>query len=372
MKRVILLLLFSVLLSQNGNTDNKVHKISLVATSNVFAEYYDCGCPKAPLGGLARKAFFFNNMMSDKKPLLVDAGNTFFSHNSINPDGLKADQKKYKAKNFVDALELIGYDVVNIGSNDFKLGQDFLEDITSESSINFISANLYNKSTNKLLFKPYHTLEEDGVKIGFIGLSEATRYKSIDNKNFISEGNKYIDMVDPEVDIVILLIDLSSSNAVDLSNAFPKADYIFLSGVTKRTEPRSKQAQEGPLVYSTGIQGKHLSIVDIRIKDLNKEIEDVSSSFNRLQEIDYRLKKLQAANPSKSLEEIYANQPNVMGLITKYQKEAFELGQSLAKYGDRSIFFSVPLSPNIPDDKKVGAFIENIAKKADFPLKHEH
>ena len=30
-----------------------------------------------------------------------------------------------------------------------------------------------------LLFTPYHVLEEDGVKIGFIGLSEATRYESI-------------------------------------------------------------------------------------------------------------------------------------------------------------------------------------------------
>jgi hypothetical protein len=163
-----------------------------------------------------------------------------------------------------------------------------------------------------------------------------------------------------------LLIDISSSNAVDLSNAFPEADYIFLSGVTKRTEPRSKQAQDGPLVYSTGIQGKHLSIVDIRIKDINKTIEDVSAPFSRLQEIDFRLKRLQAKNPSKTLEQIYANDPNVLSLVTKYQKEAFELGQSLAKYGDRSIFFSVPLSPTIPDDRGVAAFIEKIADSADF------
>ena len=40
------------------------------------------------------------------------------------------------------------------------------------------------------------------------------------------------------------------------------------------------------LVYSTGIQGKHLSIVDIRIKDINKAVEDVSAPFSRLQEID--------------------------------------------------------------------------------------
>lgn len=366
MKKFFIVILFSILFAQSEDTTKSTQNVSLVATSNVFAEYYDCGCPKAPLGGLARKAFFFKNMMSEREPLLVDAGNTFFSHGVINPDGLRVNQKKYKAKNLVGALELIGYDVVNIGSNDFKLGSSFIKEITSESSINFISANLYDKNTNELLFKPYHTLEYDGVKIGFIGLSEATRYESIINKNFISEGNKYIELIGPKVDIVVMLIDISSSNAVDLSNAFPQADYIFLSGVTKRTEPRSKQAQDGPLVYSTGIQGKHLSIVDIRIKDINKDIEDVSAPFSRLQEIDFRLKRLQAKNPSKTLEQIYANDPNVLTLVTKYQKEAFELGQSLAKYGDRSIFFSVPLSPTIPDDRDVAAFIEKIADNADF------
>ena len=78
MKKIFIILLFSVLFGQNQEIVKNTHNVSLVVTSNVFAEYYDCGCPKAPLGGLARKAFFFKNMMSERDPLLVDAGNTFF------------------------------------------------------------------------------------------------------------------------------------------------------------------------------------------------------------------------------------------------------------------------------------------------------
>ena len=104
MKKFFIVILFSILFAQSEDTTKSTQNVSLVATSNVFAEYYDCGCPKAPLGGLARKAFFFKNMMSDRKPLLVDAGNTFFSHGVINPDGLRVNQKKYKAKNLVGAL----------------------------------------------------------------------------------------------------------------------------------------------------------------------------------------------------------------------------------------------------------------------------
>ena len=369
MKKLIYLLFFTIIFGQEATKDN-IQNISIVSTTNVYSEFYDCGCPKNPLGGLARKTFFLKNMMPGRDSILIDAGNALFDSNQINPDNLSIENKRFKARNFVKTLEFLGQDVVNIGSNDFKGGVDFLINITGNSSVNFISANLYDKSSNKLLFKPYHILEKDGARIAFIGLSQSARSNSIINKNFIEEGNKYISELKSSVDIIVMLVNVLDENLIDLSKSFNSADYIFLSGSSKRTEPRSKQSDSGALVYGGGIQGKHLSILDIRIKAPNKAIIDVSAPFNRLQEIDYRLNRLQAKDPSIRLEELYANQPNVLSLIEKYQKEATELGISLAGHENRSTFFSVPLSPTIPDDKDVAAFIQDIADKADFSLKN--
>jgi len=351
-------------------SENINQNISIVSTSNVFSEFYDCGCPKNPLGGLARKTFFLKNMMSGRNSFLIDAGNALFDSNQINPDNLSIENKRFKARNFVKTLEFIGQDVVNIGSNDFKGGVDFLIDITRDSPVNFISANLYDKSSNKLLFKPYHIIDKDSVKIAFIGLSQSAKSSSIINKNFIEEGNRYISELKSSVDIIVMLVNVLDENLIDLSKSFNNADYILLSGSTRRTEPRSKQSDFGALVYGGGIQGKHLSILDIVIKVPNKPIIDVSAPFSRLREINYRLNRLQAKNPSMRLEELYANQPNVLKLIENYQKEATELGISLAAYQNISTFFSVPLSPSIPDDKEVAAFIQDIADKADFSLKN--
>jgi 2',3'-cyclic-nucleotide 2'-phosphodiesterase (5'-nucleotidase family) len=377
LKKLIYILFFTIIFGQETSKENFLD-ISIVSTSNVFSEYYDCGCPKNPLGGLARKTFFLKNMMPGRDSFLIDAGNALFDSNQINPDNLSLENKRFKARNFVKTLEFLGQDIVNIGSNDFKGGVDFLIDITKDSSVNFISANLYDKSSNKLLFKPYHVLEKNGAKIAFIGLSESARSNSMINKNYIEEGNRLISELKDKVDIIILLVDKKhntnirdvSLSFLALSNSFPDANYIFVSGSTKRTEPRTKQSDSGALVYGGGIQGMHLSILDIRIKAPNEAIIDVSAPFNRLQEIDYRLNRLQAKDPSIRLEELYANQPNVLSLIEKYQKEATELGISLAGYQNRSTFFSVPLSPAIPDDKDVAAFIQNIANKADFSLKN--
>ena len=131
MIKLIYLLFFTILVGQQPSEDN-AQNISIVSTSNVFSEFYDCGCPKNPLGGLARKTFFLKNMMSGRESILIDAGNSLFDSNKINPDNLSIENKKFKAKNFVKTLEFLGQDVVNIGSNDFKGGLDFLINITKE------------------------------------------------------------------------------------------------------------------------------------------------------------------------------------------------------------------------------------------------
>lgn len=373
-KYLVIMLLINISISQNLS-DREIKEVSIVSTSNVFSEYYDCGCPKAPLGGLARKKYFLNNLMPNRNIILIDSGNMFFDSNSINPDNLSLENKKFKARNLVKTLEVLDQEVVNIGANDFKAGLDFLKDITEDSPVNFISANLFDKRTNQLIFKPYHIIDRAGLKIAFIGLSESADSKDLLNKDFNQIGNEYIELLQSKVDIVALLINVRDNNTSleNIYSNFKGANYIFLSGTTLRSEPRTKQySTEGPFLYAGGIQGKHLSILDIRINDKNKVINDVSASFNRLQEIDYRLNKLRSKDLSVKIEDLYANQPNVLSLIQKYQKEATEIGISLSGFKNRSIFFSVPLAPGIPDDKDVAAFIEKVAKKADFPLSHKH
>ena len=238
MKKLVYILFFAIIIGQEESKNN-IQNISIVSTTNVYSEFYDCGCPKNPLGGLARKTFFLKNMMTGRDSFLIDAGNALFDSNQINPDNLSIEDKRFKARNFVKTLEFLGQDVVNIGSNDFKGGVDFLIDITKDSSVNFVSANLYDKSSKKLLFKPYHIMEKDGAKIAFIGLSQSARSNSIINKNFIEEGNKYISELKSSVDIIVMLVNVLDENLIDLSQSFSNADYIFLSGSSKRTEPRS-------------------------------------------------------------------------------------------------------------------------------------
>jgi len=367
MKKFILIFFCSFLVGQT--------EVSMVSTSNVFAEYYDCGCPNNPLGGVARKAHFINTMMKGKDPIIFDAGNMLFDSDVVNPDKLSLKNKQYKAENLVKTMELLDHDVINVGSNDFKGGVDFLKNIASRTTIKFISANLYDKN-GKLLFDPYHIISSKGLNFGIIGLSEATRNSSVVNKDFVSEGNKNIDQIVDSVDILVLLIDISDENSIDLAKAFPRADYIFLSGVKYRTESKTVQEQDGPLIYAGGIQGKHLSIVDLSLTDPKSAINDASPSFYRMLVIKERLDKYQRKDPSKTLKQIYANQPGMLELIGNYVTEFNEIKDSLQEgYDNRNLFSSIPMYKSMPEDKKVATFVDKIAHGANFTFhedEHQH
>jgi 2',3'-cyclic-nucleotide 2'-phosphodiesterase (5'-nucleotidase family) len=352
----------------------------MVSTSNVFAEYYDCGCPNNPLGGLARKAHFINTQMinmSKQDPILLDAGNMLFDSNEVNPDKLPLKDKKYKAENLVRAMELLDHDVINVGSNDFKGGLDFLTDVTSRTTIKFVSANLYDKN-EELLFLPYHIVSSKGLDIGIIGLSEATKHNSVINKDFVSEGNKNIDKIIDSVDIVVILIDISDDNTIDLASAFPRADYIFLSGVKYFTEPKIQQRQDGPFIYAGGIQGKRLSIVNLYLKDPKTSITDASPSFSRMNYISNSLKRYKSKDSSKTLNEIYAGEPGMLQLIDNYKKESKELEEFLQeefKNNNFNLFTIIELKKAMQEDKKVADFVKKVAANADFPFEedgHQH
>ena len=377
MKKSILLLLCSVLIAQTNIAQTH---IAMVSTSNVFAEYYDCGCPNNPLGGLARKAHFINTQMinmSKQDPILLDAGNMLFDSNEVNPDELPLKDKKYKAENLVRAMELLDHDVINVGSNDFKGGLDFLTDVTSRTTIKFVSANLYDKN-EELLFLPYHIVSSKGLDIGIIGLSEATKHNSVINRDFVSEGNKNIDKIIDSVDIVVILIDISDDNTIDLASVFPRADYIFLSGVKYFTEPKTEQRQDGPFIYAGGIQGRRLSIVNLYLKNPKTSITDASPSFSRINYISNSLKRYKSKDPSKTLNEIYAGEPGMLQLIDNYKKESKELEEFLQgefKNNNFNLFTIIALKKSMQEDKKVADFVKKVAANADFPFEedgHQH
>ena len=89
------------------------------------------------------------------------------------------------------------------------------------------------------------------------------------------------------------------------------------------------------------------------IKDSKKPIIDVSHHKKNLVSIDKRFTRLQKKDPSKTLEEIYADQSNVLSLIEKYRNELSESEKIIETANSSKILQQYEQNTQTAKDKSV-------------------
>lgn len=86
--------------------------------------------------------------------------------------------EKGKTHPVYKALETVGYDAATLGNHEFNYGLDYIKQITKDTKVPFVNANVYNATTNKPEFEQFKiitekVLDESGneheVKVGITG-----------------------------------------------------------------------------------------------------------------------------------------------------------------------------------------------------------
>jgi 5'-nucleotidase len=95
---------------------------------------------------------------------LLDAGN------SLTGDAEPA--KGTKGVSSVEAMNLMRYDAMTLGSGDLALGFKTLKQRQAEARFKFLSANVYVKETGQLFASAYMTHEVNGLRVAFVGLTD--------------------------------------------------------------------------------------------------------------------------------------------------------------------------------------------------------
>jgi 5'-nucleotidase/UDP-sugar diphosphatase len=83
-------------------------------------------------------------------------------------------------------MNLIGYDAMAVGNHEFDNPMSVLRQQEKWAKFPFLSANIYQKSTNERLFKPWMIFDRQGLKIAVIGLTTDDTAK-IGNPEFFTD-----------------------------------------------------------------------------------------------------------------------------------------------------------------------------------------
>ncbi|GLT19902.1 3'-nucleotidase [Vibrio zhanjiangensis] len=156
-------------------------KLRIVETTDIHANLMDYDYYKdkpSPKIGLTRAATIVKQAQAEvTNSVLVDNGDLiqgspmgdYMAAKGIQPGEV---HPVYKAMNLLD------YDVGNIGNHEFNYGLDFLKETINDANFPYVNANVFDKNTGQHYFKPYiiksHTFKdiegaEHQIKVGYIG-----------------------------------------------------------------------------------------------------------------------------------------------------------------------------------------------------------
>jgi len=108
-------------------------------------------------------------------------------------------------------MSLIGYDAMAIGNHEFDNPISVLRMQEGWANFPLLSANIYDKRTNKRLFKPYQVFDLNGVKTAVIGLTTEDTAK-IGNPEYISG----FDFRNPELEAQKVISEVEKNENPDL------------------------------------------------------------------------------------------------------------------------------------------------------------
>ena len=291
-------------------------------------------------------------------PIVLDAGDLLFT-SSVLADSNR-ESETFRASSILDDNMNYPFDAINVGKYELAGGLNLLQKLINKTKSNFISANLRDSNSGRLLFNPYKIVERNDITFGIIGLTDMVsgEVDGVLQDDYIVSGDQYIMKIKNQVDIIVLMINSARSTYSSLTGLFPLANIILTSGSTMLTRPMMTQVEKGPFLFSSGREGRYLTRIDISLSSKDKIFINRSYYEAKIDYYNRRINRYMDKDPSKSPEIVYKYQPNILESIEASKKDIKRMSFILQESVNTIDFRNVAMDKFIEDDPKVKKFVD--------------
>lgn len=181
-------------------------------------------------------------------------------------------QEKRRTNVVVDAMRMMGYQVVAIGEREMNYGLGFLKDAVDRGRFDAVCANLWTKQDSSLVFRPYVIKKIGNVRVGFLGLLDDDPRKvgvfeqleGVYVTNYQEAAQRYLPELTANSDVVVALAHIGLGAARTLAEKVPEFNVILVGhggdrtplpekiGQTILEKPESKSSSVGTLLLGIG------------------------------------------------------------------------------------------------------------------------
>ncbi|MCX5839527.1 MAG: hypothetical protein NTW71_13595 [Deltaproteobacteria bacterium] len=291
-----------------------------------------CACDQNGSGGLSRRAQMIESIRKDDPSvLLLDCGAVF-------------DDQKDTAELHLQAMELMGYDALNLGSPEFLFGREFLEHTRSSVSFPYIASNLLYRDSKLPWTREYIIKEVGGIKVAVLGVLDPDGFAQLPDQ----EQLKGLEVIPPEAalnrllpevrrkaDLVILLSQFGAEKTLALVKAVKGVDVAISSG---SDDQFAEKAPENTVLLHTLYLGRTMGLVKIALDEKRalsvSERRDVSLDSSvpgngEIERLVEKHNKAQVAKKEKAQKELQKKlmeglQLSPQEFMERYRKEQTE------------------------------------------------
>ena len=238
--------------------------------------------------GLAKIATLIRRVRKENpNVVLIDSGDTIQGTPLAYYHNKKNNQPPHP---MMVAMNALNYDAMAVGNHEYNFGLKVLEKARSEAKFPWLSANTYNKGTNKTHYQPYIVKEVAGVRVGILGLTtpgvptweNAPNYAGLEFRQPLLEAKKWVPVLrgKERADVVIIAMHMgieedlrtgelnpgqvqNENQAVAIAKQVPGIDLIFM-GHTHRDIP--SLTVNGVLLTQANHWGRHLARADLYLE----------------------------------------------------------------------------------------------------------
>lgn len=225
---------------------------------------------------MARRATVIEEAHSAAENVLVlDAGNGLFGE----PGSSREPARRTQGRSSVELLDRLDYDAVALGEADLGIPKEELQQrLTEAKGVTFLSANLRDEATKRLLAEPYVVREIAGQRVALIGITGAENdppagYR-VDPP--LEAARHYVREVEARAEVVILLSNAGVNINRAIAAEVPGIDLIISGGRGLLAEP--EEVAEGVLVVqaetsSPGNAGRTVGMLEAEFDSTGRLVE---------------------------------------------------------------------------------------------------
>ncbi len=208
-------------------------------------------------------------------------------------------------KKIIESYNAMGWTALGLGERDFALGTNYLKDLAKMADFPLSSANVFDKETNKYVFKPYTVVKMGGLRVGITAVigNEVGFSADRQDKDGIYVGDpasslgSVIEELKKKSDFIIVLAHTGVTDAKVLAQEYDSIDLMIVGhgGEVNIFQPVTEKNSLITTLYS---RGKYIDRLDFKITaikhpyDIFVEGSNSTTSFES-QELLLRKQQLQ-------------------------------------------------------------------------------